>query len=341
MKKDNHIEKPVLVIGGAGYIGSHMVQLLVDKGYFVTVLDNLSRGHRDAVGCAELIQGDLCNPDDLARLFAGRSFAAVLHFAALAYVGESVTEPRTYYENNVVGTLNLLNAMLDVGIDKFVFSSSCATYGTPVEIPMDEDHPQQPINPYGRTKLMVENILADYAVAYGLQSVALRYFNAAGSDSAGRLGERHNPETHLIPLILQEALRVKYGGNPEETTLQIFGDDFVTADGTCVRDYIHVDDLCAAHLAALDRLLADRCQGSEAYNLGTGVGHTVREVIAACRRVSGCEIRYRVAGRRPGDPAELVASSLLASQILDWNPCYRDLDGIVASAWAWMQRRTE
>lgn len=331
----------ILIVGGAGYIGSHMVQLLLDDGCSVTVFDNLVRGHRDAIGLSEFIQGDLRRPQDLTRLFEGRTFDVVMHFAALAYVGESVKEPRAYYENNVVGSVNLLAAMLDAGIDKFVFSSTCATYGNPVEIPMSEDHLQNPINPYGRTKLMVENALSDYAGAYGLKSISLRYFNAAGCDPGGRLGEHHDPETHLIPLVLQEAMRVQNGGDPEETALRVFGDDFDTPDGTCIRDYIHVFDLCAAHRAALVRLLNLQTFGAEVFNLGNGQGFSVLEVIEAARRVTGLDIRYRMVGRRNGDPSRLVGSAKKAHEVLCWQPQIPGLEEIIVTAWRWFSRSSE
>ena len=231
--------------------------------------------------------------------------------------------------------MNLLDAMLDAGVDKLVFSSSCAVYGVPQEIPLIEDHPRRPINPYGRTKRIVEDILADYASAYGLKSIALRYFNAAGCSSDLILGERHDPETHLIPLVLMEAARVLKGGDPKDTSLLIFGDDFDTPDGTCIRDYIHVGDLCSAHLCAAGRLAGEACIGAEAYNLGNGKGFSVKEVILACRRVTGVDIRFKVVGRRPGDPHRLVGSSLKAEQVLGWTPRITALEDIVESAWRW------
>ena len=324
-----------LVVGGAGYIGSHMVRMLADQGHEVTVFDNLSRGHRDAVLGADFVRGDLLNPADLESLFQSRRFDAVLHFAALCYVGESVQMPREYYRNNVVGTLNLLNAMLDTGVRRLVFSSTCATYGDPVSVPITEEHPQAPVNPYGWTKLMVEKALADYGAAYGLNSIALRYFNAAGCDPDGRLGERHDPETHLIPLVLREALRVRSGGDPADTRLTVFGDDFPTPDGTCVRDYIHVHDLCSAHLAALNRLSGAEGGGFEAFNLGNGQGFSVREVIETARRLTGIDIRFRIGPRRPGDPSELVGSAAKARTTLGWKPRFDQLEAILETAWRW------
>jgi len=325
----------VLVVGGAGYIGSHMVKLLLAEGHDVTVLDNLSRGHRDAVQSARFVEADLLDPRALAAAFAGMRFDAVMHFAAFCYVGESVQKPREYYRNNVVGTLNLLDAMADARVGKLVFSSTCATYGDPVEMPMRESHPQRPVNPYGATKLAVETILRDYARAYGLTSVALRYFNAAGSDPEGRIGERHDPETHLIPLVLMEALRVRGGGDPARTGLVVNGDDYDTPDGTCIRDYVHVDDLAQAHLAAVRRMMDRTITGASACNLGTENGFSVLEVIDSCRKVTGVPVRYKVGPRRPGDPPRLVAESSAARAVLGWEPRYRDLDSIVATAWRW------
>ena len=325
----------VLVVGGAGYIGSHMVRMLLREGYEVTVFDNLSRGHRDAVSGAEFVQGDLLRTDHLSSLFRGRAFYGVLHFAALCYVGESVVEPRGYYRNNVVGTLNLADAMLDAGVRRLVFSSTCATYGNPQFLPMTEEHPQSPINPYGRSKLMIEQLLADYGAAYGLGSIALRYFNAAGCDPEGMVGERHDPETHLIPLILREAVRVRAGGDPAGTELTLFGDDFPTPDGSCIRDYIHVQDLCSAHLAALQHSSGGEVAGVEPFNLGNGRGFSSREVVEAARRITGIDIRYRIGPRRPGDPAELVGSAEKARRILGWNPQYEQLDAILQTAWRW------
>jgi len=323
----------LLVTGGAGYIGSHMVKMLARAGHGVTVFDNLSRGFRDAVVAGEFVEGDLRSRADVEALFAGRKFDAVIHFAALAYVGESVTSPREYYDNNVAGTLNLLSGMLDAGVRRFVFSSTCATYGVPESTPITEDHPQRPINPYGYTKLVIERMLADFATAYDMHSISLRYFNAAGCDPEGELGERHDPETHLIPLVLKEALRIRNGGDPADTGLEVFGDDFDTPDGTCVRDYIHVTDLCTAHLAALARLEKDAVSGAEAYNLGNGNGYSVRQVIDACSRVTGMEIPYRVSGRREGDPPFLVGSADKAREVLGWEPEFTALDRIIETAW--------
>lgn len=328
----------VLVVGGAGYVGSHMVKLLLAKGHGVTVFDNLSRGHRAATLSARLVEGDLLDDASLRDVCKSCRFDAVMHFAALCYVGESVQQPRMYYRNNVAGTLNLLNAMLDAGLNRFVFSSTCSTYGNPVEIPMRETHPQNPINPYGASKLMVEVALRDYASAYGLNSVSLRYFNAAGSDPENRIGECHDPETHLIPLVLREALRVRMGGDPARTELTVHGNDYETADGTCVRDYVHVDDLAAAHLAAIDRMVDGTLSGARAYNLGIEKGFSVMEVIESGRRVTGIPIQFRIGLRRPGDPARLVADSANAKKDLEWSPKYLELDEIVATAWRWLEK---
>lgn len=323
----------VLVTGGAGYIGSHAVLALQQAGYNVIVLDNLVYGHRELVENVlktELIVGDTGDRTLMDDIFSSRDIAAVMHFAAYAYVGESVTEPAKYYRNNVVGTLTLLEAMAAANINKFVFSSTCATYGVPQQVPIPEDHPQSPINPYGMTKLMVEKILADFDPAYGLKSVSFRYFNAAGADPEGRLGEDHNPETHLIPLVLMAAM-----GKRDHIT--VFGTDYPTPDGTCIRDYIHVTDLATAHVLGLDYLM----QGGDSakFNLGNGNGFSVKEVIEAARQVTGREIKVVEADRRPGDPPALVGSSDRARQILGWNPQYADLHQILAHAWNWHQKR--
>ena len=288
---------PILVTGGAGYVGSHAVKLLASLGHDVCVYDNLSRGHRWAVAAVPLIEGELADRERLAATLRDRRIDAVMHFAALAYVGESVTDPGRYYPNNIGGTLTLLEAMRSVGVERLVFSSTCATYGVPDVVPITEDQPQRPINPYGFSKLAMERALADYAAAYGLRYAALRYFNAAGAASDGGIGEDHDPETHLIPIGLEVAL----GRRPH---VDIFGTDYPTPDGTCIRDYIHVDDLATAHLAALERLDTVR---EIRLNLGTGRGASVREVVAACREVTGRGITTLERPRRDGDPPELVA----------------------------------
>lgn len=323
----------VLVTGGAGYIGSHAVLALQQSGYEVVILDNLVYGHQDLVDSVlktELVVGDTNDRALLDELFQKHDFAAVMHFSAYAYVGESVQAPDKYYRNNVVGTLTLLEAMRDAGIKQFVFSSTCATYGNPEKIPLTEDHPQNPINPYGATKLMVERILKDFDVAYGLRSVCFRYFNAAGADPEGRLGEDHNPETHLIPLVLMAAMG-------KRASVSIFGLDYPTPDGTCIRDYIHVTDLATAHVLGLEYLL--KGGNSDVFNLGNGNGFSVKEVIDTARRVTGKEIPVVESDRRPGDPPVLVGSSAKAIDILGWQPQYADLEQILAHAWQWHQFR--
>lgn len=323
----------VLITGGAGYIGSHAVLALQRSGYEVIVLDNLVYGHRDLVETVlktELIIGDTNDRALLDQLFSSRKIDAVMHFSAYAYVGESVTNPDKYYRNNVIGTLTLLEAMKEASINKFVFSSTCATYGIPQQVPIPEDHPQNPINPYGATKVMVERILSDFSVAYDLQSVWFRYFNAAGADPEGLLGEDHDPETHLIPLTLLAALG-------KRDSISIFGTDYPTPDGTCVRDYIHVTDLASAHILGLEYLL--KGGKTTVFNLGNGSGFSVKEVIEATRKVTGKEIKAVECDRRPGDPPSLVGSSEKARQILGWNPQYADIETIITHAWQWHQKR--
>jgi UDP-glucose 4-epimerase len=327
-------EKPtILVTGGAGYIGSHAVLSLQQAGYQVVVLDNLVYGHRDIVEQVlqvELVVGDTNDRALLDRLFAEHEIAAVMHFAAYTYVGESVTQPEKYYRNNVVGTLTLLEAMVAASVKQFVFSSTCATYGIPTIVPIPEDHSQNPINPYGMTKLVVEKILADFDQAYDFKSVSFRYFNAAGADPHGRLGEDHQPETHLIPLVLMAAL-----GQRESIT--IFGTDYPTADGTCIRDYIHVTDLAQAHVLGLEYLL--KGGQSNAFNLGNGSGFSVKEVIETARQVTGKDIVAIEHDRRPGDPPALVGSGEKARTMLGWSPEYADLHKILTHAWQWHQKR--
>ncbi|WP_424097488.1 UDP-glucose 4-epimerase GalE [Moorena producens] len=323
----------VLVTGGAGYIGSHAVLALLEAGYNVVVLDNLVYGHRDIVEDVlkvKLVVGDTNDRVLLDNLFSDYDISAVMHFAAYAYVGESVTDPAKYYRNNVTGTLTLLEAMVAASINKLVFSSTCATYGVPKTVPIPEDHPQNPINPYGASKLMVERILSDFYTAYDLKSVTFRYFNAAGADPEGRLGEDHTPETHLIPLVLLTAL-----GKRE--SISIFGTDYPTADGTCIRDYIHVQDLASAHVLGLDYLL--KGGDSEIFNLGNGNGFSVKEVIEAARLVTKQEIKAIECDRRPGDPPALVGSSDKARKLLGWYPQYCDINTILSHAWQWHQKR--
>jgi UDP-glucose 4-epimerase len=327
-------EKPsILVTGGAGYIGSHTVLALKQAGYDVVILDNLVYGHRELVEKVlqvELVVGDTNDRPLLDELFKNRKFAAVMHFSAYAYVGESVTDPAKYYRNNVVGTLTLLEAMLAASINKFVFSSTCATYGVPEVLPIPEDHHQNPINPYGASKLMVERILSDFDVAYGFKSVRFRYFNAAGANPDGLLGEDHNPETHLIPLILLTALG-------QREFISIFGNDYSTPDGTCIRDYIHVNDLADAHVLGLEYLL--KGGDSEVFNLGNGNGFSVREVIAAAQTVTGLPIPVKECDRRPGDPPVLIGSAEKARKMLGWQPQYPSIQDIVSHAWQWHQQR--
>ncbi|KPF68683.1 UDP-galactose-4-epimerase [beta proteobacterium AAP99] len=321
--------KKVLIAGGAGYIGSHMVKWLSQRGLQTVTVDNLSSGHRDAVQFGEFIQLDLADRDALRALFASHHFDAVMHFASSIQVGESVQKPSLYYANNVVNTLILLDEMRAAGVNRFIFSSTAATFGEPKYTPIDEKHPQQPLSPYGRSKLMVEQILEDYERAYGLRSVCLRYFNAAGADPAAELGERHDPETHLIPIALEVAGDLR----PQ---LSVFGTDYDTPDGTCIRDYVHIVDLCQAHGLALDRLLDGK--GSGRYNLGNGQGFSVRQVIGCVEQVCGRKLKVAYGDRRAGDPAVLVADATLARQGLGWVPEYADLGQIVSHAWAFMKR---
>jgi len=322
----------VLIVGGAGYIGSHTAQLVAGAGLVPVVFDNLVYGHEWAARWGTLVKGDLADAALVARVLKEHQVTAVIHFAAYAYVGESVTDPRKYFRNNVVNTLNLLDAMVDQGVRDIVFSSTCATYGEPVRVPIDEDHPQNPVNPYGESKLVVEKVLKWYQGAYDLRYAALRYFNASGADPAAEIGEDHDPETHLIPLAIEAAL-----GRGKE--LQIFGTDYPTADGTAVRDYIHVADLAAAHLLALKKLQ----DGTESLqlNLGTGRGHSVREVMSTVEKVTGRKVPAREVGRRAGDPPALVADARRASEVLGWTPKYPALETIVEHAFRWHEQRAK
>jgi len=317
----------VLVVGGAGYIGSHAVRMLLDAGHTVHVFDNLSRGHRAAVPADLLIEGELTNRELLQQVLVDHQIEAVMHFAAFALVNESVNDPSLYYQNNVVAALSLMEAMRLADVKKFVFSSTTATYGEPERVPIRESTPQKPINPYGFTKLVIEQALADYAAAYGLGYAALRYFNAAGAHPDGSIGEDHDPESHLIPIVLQVAL-----GQREKIT--VFGDDYQTPDGTCVRDYVHVNDLADAHLKALEHL---RPGAGLCLNLGTGRGTSVREIIEACRVVTGHPIPEQMGPRREGDPSELVADATKAKEVLGWTPRYTEIQSIVETAWRWHQ----
>ena len=317
----------ILVVGGAGYIGSHMLSLLRDQEYPHLVFDNLEKGHRGALQGSKLIIGDLRSAEDLEQVFRDHpEIDAVMQFAAYTYVGESVTEPAKYWENNTTGVLTILDTMRKFGINNFVFSSTCATFGNPQYLPLDENHPQNPINPYGQTKLAVERILADYDVAYGLKSVILRYFNAAGADPEGRIGEDHRPEAHLIPLAI-------YAAQGKTPPLKVFGNDYDTPDGTCVRDYIHVLDLASAHLLAIDHLRAGG--DSRAYNLGNGQGFSVKEVIDVVSEVTGQPVPFVLADRRPGDPPRLVGTCDKIRNDWGWSPAYADLRTIVGHAWNW------
>ena len=319
----------ILIVGGAGYIGSQTAKRVAQAGLEPVVFDNLVYGHKWAVKWGPLVEGDLSDGDLIKRVLEQHKVTAVVHFAAYAYVGESVTNPRKYFRNNVVGTINLLDAMVDAGVRDVVFSSTCATYGDPVRVPIDEAHPQSPVSPYGESKLAVERVLHWYQRAYPLRFAALRYFNAAGADPEAEVGEDHDPETHLIPLAIEAAL----GGKG----LEIYGTDYPTPDGTAVRDYIHVQDLADAHVAALARL---RDGATNLFvNLGTGRGHSVREVIAAVEKVTGRKVPARETGRRAGDPPALVADARLAAKVLDWTARIPDLQTIVEHAYAWRQKR--
>lgn len=320
----------VLVTGGAGYIGSHTAKVLSKAGYQPVVLDNMSFGHPWAVKWGPLEETDLCVAENLPKLLKKHKVEAVIHFAASAFVGESMTNPKKYFRNNSVNTLNLLDAMVEAGVKHIVFSSTCATYGDPVKIPIDESHPQKPVNPYGESKLFVEKMLHWYGQAYGIRWSALRYFNASGADPEGEIGEDHNPETHLIPLILDAALG-------KRSHIDIFGTDYPTPDGTAIRDYIHVMDLADAHIRALKHLQS----GGEnlALNLGTGKGNSVREVIGSVERISGKKVPVKESPRRAGDPPQLVADARKAANLLGWRPQYANIDTIVEHAWRWHTRK--
>ncbi len=316
-----------------------MVKLLTRKRVGVVVFDNLSTGHRDAIGTTQFIEGDLRDRGALKAALANQRYDVVMHFAASYDVAESMQYPEKYHDNNAVGSLNLLESMHEVGVTRLVFSSTCAVYGDPQHLPITEKHPRRPVNPYGTSKLAAEHAMEEFGGRGAMRVVSLRYFNAAGCDAEGELGERHEPETHLIPLVLREAFRIHAGGDPGDTRLSVYGTDFDTQDGTCIRDYVHVSDLCTAHCLAMERVLKNSSKGTfEAFNLGTGTGHSVLEVIDACRRVTRQDIRYRVAPRRPGDTPRLVASVDYARTALGWRPEYTDLDQVVATAWNWMSR---
>ena len=319
-------ESTVLVVGGAGYIGTHMVAALIEAGSRVITIDNLSRGHRDLLPGGTFVHGDIQDQDLLDRVFASYPVDAVMHFAAHSQVGESVASPLLYYQNNVAATMSLVAAMIRHDVRRFIFSSTAAVYGEPDTVPITEKHRLCPTNPYGVTKMTVERMLADCDGAHGLKSICLRYFNAAGADEKGRMGERHSPETHLIPLVLEVA-------DGRRDSINIFGDDYPTPDGTCVRDYVHVSDLAQAHLKALSQLLNNGA--SDVFNLGNSQGYSVREVIAIARQITGRAIPANMAQRRPGDPATLIAAADKAKQVLGWRPRYEALEVMIETAWRW------
>jgi UDP-glucose 4-epimerase len=319
----------ILVTGGAGYIGSHCCKELSKKGFHPITIDNLVYGHKNFVKWGEFSQGDLGNPADIKKCFSRHKIDAVMHFAAYAYVGESVEDPLKYYENNLRNTIQLLHAVLEHDVKYFVFSSTCATYGNPEKTPIDENHPLNPINPYGRTKRMIEEILGDYQAAYGLKYISLRYFNAAGADPDAEVGEDHDPETHLIPLVLDVAAG-------KSQAIKVFGTDYQTPDGTCIRDYIHVTDLARAHILALQHLMDGA--NSSVYNLGNGQGFSVLEVIERARKITGKNITLENSDRRPGDPPVLIASNEKAIKELSWKPQYAEIDDIIGTAWRWHQK---
>lgn len=320
----------ILVTGGAGYIGAHVVKLLSRAGFETVVYDNLSRGHREMFLAGEFVRGDLGDKKLLLEVMRGRKIDSVIHFAASSLVGESEEDPHRYYQNNIMNGINLLGAMLEAGVGKVVFSSSAAVYGDPVDVPIREDHPTRPTNVYGDTKLIIEGILGKYSAAYGLDSVSLRYFNAAGADPDAEIGEDHTPETHLIPIVLDCA-----AGRRKEVT--IFGTDYATPDGTCIRDYVHVNDLADAHIRALAHI--DRNKGAFSFNLGNGKGFSVRKVIESTERVTGTKIMVREGAKRKGDPAQLVASSEKIMKDFGWKPAFRELDTIIETAWKWHRKR--
>jgi len=319
----------VLVTGGAGYIGSHTAKMLVRAGFEPVVFDNFSAGHRWAVKWGPLVESDLSDHGAIRHAIRRYGIVAAIHFAAHAYVEESVREPRKYFQNNITNTLNLIDALLDAGVEHIVFSSSCAVYGMPESLPISEDHPKLPVNPYGESKLFIERALDWYGRAYDLRWAVLRYFNAAGADPEGELGEVHNPETHLLPIVMEAAAG-------KRDAIEIYGVDYPTPDGTCVRDYIHVSDLAEAHVLALQRLLSGA--GSFAINVGTGRGVSVREIMGAVERIVGAAIGVRLAPRRPGDPAVLVADPSRAAKLLNWCPKLSALENIIGSAWNWHSR---
>ncbi|AGB42261.1 UDP-glucose-4-epimerase [Halobacteroides halobius DSM 5150] len=321
----------VLVVGGAGYIGSHQVKMLDEQGYNVVVYDNLSKGYRDLVTVNNFIKGDLADKNTLREVFEEYDIDAVMHFAAFIEVGESVKDPAKYYRNNVVNVINLLDVMLEYNVNNFIFSSTAAVYGEPEEIPIKENQKKDPINPYGKSKFMVEQVLEDYDQGYGLKYTCFRYFNASGADESGKIGEKHNPETHLIPLVLQTALG-------ERDEIYIFGTDYDTRDGTCIRDFVHVNDLADAHIKGLERLFSGG--ESEVFNLGSGEGYSVKEIIDKAIEITGINFKVVEDDRRPGDPAVLIADSSRAREILNWKPKY-NLSDIIKTAWIWHKNNND
>lgn len=322
----------ILIIGGAGYIGAHVNKLLNEKGYDTLVLDDLSHGYEDFVKWGELIVGDLGDKNLLDSIFKEYDIKAVMHFAAFINVGESVLNPKKYYKNNVINTYNLLESMIKNKVDKFIFSSTCAVYGEPIKLPLTEDHPLNPINPYGNTKLFVEKMLNDFSNAYNLKYCSLRYFNASGAHKDSDIGELHKPETHLIPLILDVAIG-------KRDSINIYGSDYETPDGTCIRDYIHVQDLADAHLKSLELLMRNNSENKNIFNLGNGNGFSVKEVIDKCSEITGQKINYTYVEKRVGDPPILIGSFDRAKKILGWNPVHSDLENIINTAWKWHKKQ--
>lgn len=319
----------IFIAGGAGYIGSHANKFLTKKGYKTIVFDNLVTGHSDFAKWGKFYKGDLSNIDDIDKVFKENKIEAVMHFSAFAYVGESVKEPAKYYINNVSNTINLLEVMKKYGVKYFIFSSTCATYGNPIKVPIDETHPQNPVNPYGRSKLMVEQILSDYDKAYGIKYINLRYFNASGADSDCEIGERHNPETHLIPLAIYNALGIN-------KSITVFGTDYPTHDGTCIRDYIHVEDLANAHWLAFEYLKSKN--SSDSFNLGNGEGFSVREIINVVEKISGKRLNVVEGMRREGDPPVLISRSEKAKKVLGWDTKYKNIEDIIETAYHWHKK---
>ncbi len=322
-------DQKILVVGGAGYIGSHTNKILSRAGYETLVLDNLSYGHRDFVKWGQLIEGDMADEDLLDSIFTQHDIIAVMHFSAFIAVGESVQKPGLYYDNNVSKTVTLLNKMVRYGVSYFIFSSTCAIMGEPQYLPLDEEHPRNPINPYGWSKYMVEQILKDFELAHGLKSTILRYFNASGADPDCEIGEKHDPETHLIPLILDAAMGLR-------ENITVFGKDYATRDGTCIRDYIHVNDLAQAHLLALDWMIQN--QKCNHFNLGNGEGFSVKEIIEVVEKVTDTKIPVKVGDRREGDAASLIGSSEKARRVLGWKPQLDSIEDIVSTAWNWHRK---